>query len=259
MEKTKSFLSSLGIGLVVLLAAIILTGCGHREKLEGRLNPEALQQVAFYETYQLVDLIDPLLRMEEEFTKHRGKADTLSLEQLLNLRNSGLWTDPDFYMKTPVLGTVYVADTAAVNRLFERYAAQFLPEDLKWMWTYKPYEIPGRFDTTDTVATCYQLIALRTVQGQPAITGQSIVSAKKEYEKNMGYALSLQFDDVGARGFSRATSHNIGRALAFVIGDRLYSYPTVNNQIDSGIVNIMGDFTEEEIDELIDFLHEKEQ
>ncbi len=89
------------------------------------------------------------------------------------------------------------------------------------------------------------------------MTGESIISAKKESTPDDQYCISFRFDDNGKQQFSRLTAQNINRYIATVIKGKVYSYPMVMCQVENGNVQVAGNFTEEEINDLIGFLSGK--
>lgn len=150
---------------------------------------------------------------------------------------------------SPVVGMVSVNDTAAVNAIINSPAARTnLPADLKLAWTVKP---SGQMQNG---ADAFSLIALRTVNGQPVLNGDVVTRASSEYDNLQGQVVSMRMNDEGARQWSRITGQNIGKAIAIVLDDQVYSYPNVNSQIDGGSSQISGRFTVEEANDLANVL-----
>ncbi len=149
---------------------------------------------------------------------------------------------------TPEVGFVSVADTAAVNAIIHSPAAKMtLPADLKLAWSVKPQQLQGGGEA-------FNLIALRTVQNQPVLTGDVVVRATSEFDNLQGQVVSMRMNAEGARQWSRITGQNIGKAIAIVLDDQVYSYPNVNSQIDGGSSQISGHFTVEEANDLANVL-----
>ena len=147
---------------------------------------------------------------------------------------------------SPVVGIVNVNDTAAVNKIItSAVASQYLPSDLKLAWTVK---------SIDQANSMFQLVALRTVQNKPVLTGDVVTDASSEYDNLQGQVVSMVMNDEGARAWSRITGQNIGRSIAIVLDDQVYSYPNVNSQIDGGRSQITGNFTVEEANDLSNVL-----
>ena len=58
----------------------------------------------------------------------------------------------------------------------------------------------------------------------------------------------------GAKVWARLTKENIGKAIAIVLDDAVYSAPRVNDEITGGRSSITGDFTAEEARDLANVL-----
>jgi SecD/SecF fusion protein len=148
----------------------------------------------------------------------------------------------------PIVGYVSAADTAAVNAIINSQLAKtILPGDLKLAWTVKPEKLQGGHEA-------FQLIALRTVNGQPVLNGDVVTRATSEFDNLQGQIVSMNMNDEGARQWSRITGGNVGKAIAIVLDDQVYSYPNVNGQIDGGRSQISGHFTLEEANDLANVL-----
>ncbi|MBR4829534.1 MAG: protein translocase subunit SecDF [Muribaculaceae bacterium] len=149
---------------------------------------------------------------------------------------------------SPVLGYVSASDTAAVNKIiYSQIAKTILPADLKLAWTAKPEKMQGGHEA-------FQLVALRTVNKQPVLTGDVVTRATSEFDNLQGSVVSMTMNDEGARRWSLITGQNIGKAIAIVLDDQVYSFPNVNSQIDGGRSQISGRFTPEEASDLANVL-----
>jgi len=58
----------------------------------------------------------------------------------------------------------------------------------------------------------------------------------------------------GAKTWARLTKENIGRSIAIVLDDMVYSFPNVNSEINGGQSEIWGDFTAQEAQDLANVL-----
>jgi len=172
-----------------------------------------------------------------------AKKDELTLAQL-----TGFEALVSGGASSPVVGYVAVGDTAAVNRIIHSPVAKtILPADLKMAWTVKPEKAQNGHEV-------FQLIALRTVNNQPVLNGDVVTRATSEYDNLQGQVVSMTMNDEGARNWSRITGQNIGKAIAIVLDDQVYSFPNVNSQIDGGRSQISGRFTVEEANDLANVL-----
>ena len=149
---------------------------------------------------------------------------------------------------SPVVGYVATSDTAAVNAIINSQVAKtILPADLKLAWTVKGIK-------TQDGHEAFQLVALRTINGQPVLNGDVVTRASSEFDQMQGQVVSMSMNDEGARQWSRITAGNIGKAIAIVLDDQVYSFPNVNGQIDGGRSQISGRFTVEEANDLANVL-----
>jgi SecD/SecF fusion protein len=124
-----------------------------------------------------------------------------------------------------------------------------LPKDLKLAWTVKPssrYQSGGIFE----------LIALKTTpQGNSQLGGEVILNAVHNFDQNRGSAeVSMTMTPSAAQKWADLTGQNIGKSIAIVLDDEVYSYPTVQGKITGGVSQITGNFTIEEAQDLANVL-----
>ncbi|MBR5686297.1 MAG: protein translocase subunit SecDF, partial [Muribaculaceae bacterium] len=149
---------------------------------------------------------------------------------------------------SPVVGYALATDTAAVNSIIHSAVAKtILPGDLKLAWTVKPMK-------SENGQEVFQLVALQTVNGQPVLNGDVVTRASSEFDNLQGQVVSMNMSDEGARQWSRITGQNVGKAIAIVLDDQVYSFPNVNSQIDGGRSQISGQFTVQEANDLANVL-----
>jgi preprotein translocase subunit SecD len=240
-----------GIMILAVVAVIALSfSCNSAVKSKSsNVQKDAVSQIGFYETYSWDEVAEAFINLNNEVKKQNLKPDEFTLEQLLNTRShTEDWSRPEYNNPTPVIGHTLVEDTARVNSIIAQYGAKFLPQDMKLAWSIKPYR-------DSQGPECYELIALKALDGKPYMTGESITSAKKETAPDGQYCVLFRFDDNGKQQFSRLTAQNINRYIATVIKGKVYSYPMVMCQVENGNVQVAGNFTEEEIDDLIGFIY----
>ncbi len=110
------------------------------------------------------------------------------------------------------------------------------------------YEITGNIPSND-----YPNIELAI---EPAITPKDIKEVKKTYRDygDQGAEISLVLTEEGSQKFYLLTRANIAKQIAIVIDNRIVLMPTVSAAITGGRVSIAGDFSEEEIDRMIESL-----
>ena len=228
-----------------------------RKLLQGAANLE------FYETYKLSDVMGSLNALNAQAGSEPAKAaapadstaaaaDSAAVkEQPAPVAGKTLAELTNFQAmnpSSPVVGYVLATDTADVNRIIQSPIAKTtLPADLKLAWTVKP-------EVAQNGREMFQLVALRTVNGQPVLNGDVVTRASSEFDNLQGQVVSMRMNDEGARQWSRITGQNIGKAIAIVLDDQVYSFPNVNSQIDGGSSQISGRFTLEEANDLANVL-----
>ncbi|TDQ17280.1 SecD/SecF fusion protein [Algoriphagus boseongensis] len=171
--------------------------------------------------------------------------------QELDPMNQSLDVSPVISLMKANYGLVYdVRDTVIVNRILknERYAS-FLPRDLKLLWGVKPTKAE---DGTEIL----ELYAIKTTRGsdQAPLEGDVVTDARQTLDQTSRPAVSMQMNAEGARKWRNLTSENIGRRIAVVLDDYVYTAPVVNGEIPSGQSEISGNFTLLEAQDLANIL-----
>jgi len=256
MNALRILLSKSMRGLSVLAVAITgtcLLSCNSTANVsQNDMNKDALAQIGFYKAYNWNGLVDAFIALSKEAAKHNTSPDALTLEQLLGLRDkSAVFSRLDDGTPRPVAGLALVEDTAAVDSIIAKYGPEFLPKDLKLAWGFKPYQ-----PTSDSKGQeCYELIVLKTTDGKPYMTGETIVAAEKEPMPDGRYCIMFTFDEAGKQQFAQLTASSVGGYIADVINDKVYSYPMVVSEVPGGKVQVVGPFSEEDIDNLLNFIY----
>jgi preprotein translocase subunit SecD len=89
------------------------------------------------------------------------------------------------------------------------------------------------------------------VKRRASLTGQNLKDARPNISsQNNRMSVSLSFDAVGARKFERITEENVGRQLAIVLDDVVYTAPVIQEKISGGSALITGNFTDKEASKL---------
>lgn len=83
------------------------------------------------------------------------------------------------------------------------------------------------------------------VQRRPVITGASLTSAEVRPDDQGGWLVAFSLDSEGARVFGEFTGANVGKQLAIVLDDTVYSAPVIRSKIGEGRGQIEGNFTAE--------------
>ncbi|MCH5218661.1 MAG: protein translocase subunit SecD [Muribaculaceae bacterium] len=156
---------------------------------------------------------------------------------------------------TPVIGVVSADNKALVDSILNSdIARQKLPNDFSAVWEVNPvYVLNGqRVDRGTSGAVPYwNLIALK---GEAALEGDAVTSASTENDTFKGQTVNMKMNDRGAREWANLTRNNIGRPIAIVLDNAVYSYPNVNSEITGGSSEITGNFSAAEANDLANVL-----
>ena len=148
-----------------------------------------------------------------------------------------------------MVGYAHIRDTAEINRaIYGDEAKRLFPSDLKLMWGATPME------GTKNVFELYAIKATGT-NGRAPLEGDVIVEAKDEFEQLSGRpSVSMSMNSDGARRWAALTKANVGKAIAIVLDNAVYSAPRVNGEISGGNSQITGNFTIETTKDLANTL-----
>ena len=141
-----------------------------------------------------------------------------------------------------LVGYASVRDTAAIDKLiYGQTAKQVLPSDIKLLWSATP-------EDGIKAKNIFGLYAIKVTSnnGQAPLQGDVVVDAKDEFNHVTGQPeVNMTMNTEGARRWAALTKANVGKAIAIVLDDAVYSAPRVNGEIDGGSSAISGNFTVE--------------
>ncbi|WP_339924785.1 protein translocase subunit SecDF [uncultured Cyclobacterium sp.] len=177
--------------------------------------------------------------LERQLAEGATDADSLGTE-----------ASPLFALLKANYGLVYeLRDTIAINRVMKRDDVKaLLPRDVKFMWSVKPQVQDGM--------ELLELHAIKAPRGtdQAPLEGDVITDARQSLDQASRPAVSMQMNAEGARNWRKLTSENIGRRIAVVLDNYVYTAPTVQGEIPSGQSEITGNFSMEEAKDLANIL-----
>jgi SecD/SecF fusion protein len=153
-----------------------------------------------------------------------------------------------------VVGYANARDTAEINKIiFSDLARQILPAELKLRWGAKAEDFGGQ----NTKGDIFELYALKITEpsGRAPLEGDVITNGKDDFDQMGHPCVSMQMNSDGARRWSQITKQNIGKAVAIVLDDAVYSAPRILTQIDGGNSQITGNFTIEDTKDLANTLN----
>jgi SecD/SecF fusion protein len=166
------------------------------------------------------------------------------LQPMLNRTKDGY-----FPSEGPAIGIAAVKDTARIMSLLKKSQIKAMfPRDLRMLWTVKAYDADGKF---------LQLVAIKAKgrDGRAPLAGNVITDASGDFAQNSSKAeVSMTMNPEGAETWRKLTKDNIGKSIAIVLDDYVYSFPTVQGEIGGGRSSITGNFDITEAKDLANIL-----
>ena len=150
----------------------------------------------------------------------------------------------------PVIGYANYKDTATINDYLAMPEIKAeLPKDLRLKWGVSPSEFDKKGQT-------FELYAIKSTErnGKAPLEGDVVTDAKDEFDQYSKPAVSMTMNSDGARRWAQLTKQNIGRSIAIVLDNYVYSAPNVNSEITGGRSQITGHFTPEQAKDLANVL-----
>jgi SecD/SecF fusion protein len=192
-----------------------------------------------------------------KLTKKDNKDATASKAAELAKKQNPLFTifQPTQGNTLAVVGYANARDTAEVNKIiYSELANQIFPAELKLRWGAKAEDFGGQ----NTKGDIFELYALKITEpsGRAPLEGDVITNGKDDFDQMGHPCVSMQMNSDGARRWSQITKQNIGKAVAIVLDDAVYSAPRILTQIDGGNSQITGsNFTIEDTKDLANTLN----
>ncbi len=207
---------------------------------------------------------DTLASTEEDDTDSLGlaagsettEADSIAaLESAFNPLFDILLPNYDFETNQvgtgPVIGFVAIKDTARVmDYLNRKQVRELLPAQMryaKFLWEAKT--------ENNSDESFMRLIAIAgSRENEAYLQGDAIADAQQSYDELGRPSVTMRMNNQGANIWARMTSDNVGRSVAVVLDNYVYSYPNVNEEIKNGVTEISGSFTVKEAKDLANIL-----
>ena len=146
---------------------------------------------------------------------------------------------------------VAAADKSNIQLINEYLAIEgvdaLIPADVKLAWSNK--------SSLDSSKGVFLLYALKGKDGAmlPALDGSGITSARAQGGQYGGFEVSMNMDSKTTIEWGNITGANVGRSIAIVLDNYVYSAPRVNGRID-GPSSITGNFSAQEAEDLANVL-----
>jgi preprotein translocase subunit SecD len=89
------------------------------------------------------------------------------------------------------------------------------------------------------------------VQDKTAMTGDLLADAQVRIDTRFNEPyVAIDFNAIGAKRFDQITAANVGKRMAIVLDDTVYSAPVIRERISGGSAQISGSFSEQEATDL---------
>jgi SecD/SecF fusion protein len=171
-----------------------------------------------------------------------GKTDSASIANDTAAADSNM-TEAEFAKKHPFFeivrvnsqsGDAYVAekDRDKLMRILAREDIQrVIPSDFQFLFSAKP----------QIIAKGEKYYELFVVKKDPELTGSVVTNARAQISPTTGSPIvEMTMNSEGAREWSRITGANIGKRIAIVLDNAVYSAPVVRSKIPNGSSEIEG-------------------
>jgi|694.fasta_scaffold57529_5 SecD/SecF fusion protein len=147
------------------------------------------------------------------------------------------------------IGYIQSKDTNTLNSFLrlESVKSKF-PSNLVFMY--------GKVDSDDPKSRdILMLYAIKTLDnGQAELEGDHISGATQDYDERGRVAIKMDMDKIGANIWAKMTTRNVGKPIAIVLDNTVYSAPNVNDPITTGNSQISGNYSIKEAKDLAEIL-----
>ncbi|MBA4851720.1 protein translocase subunit SecDF [Emticicia sp. BO119] len=171
------------------------------------------------------------------------KKDSASLAQRQNNAFSNLFIPTGYGV------AVRTKDIARVKEVMDRSDVRALfPANASYVFDIKP-----RANGTNVNEEIVDMYFVKDL-GKAPLEGDVVTNANQDYDERGKPAVEMQMNAEGARKWKALTGANIGRPIAIILDNYVYSAPNVNGEIGGGRSSIAGNFTVEEAQDLANVL-----
>ena len=217
-------------------------------------NAKPAETVAETETTEAAEVTEGEDLLAE--TQAAAAADSAAMDEAAILAANPLFAKLQVYgaVQGPVVGMAQASDTAAINNMLaQKQVKDLFPRKLKFAWAVK---------ASDDKGIWYQLYALKAHDnsGHPSLPdaakgGDIVVDATADFQQITNeFEVSMTMTPEAGKTWAKLTKENVGKCVAIVLDDVVYSAPRVNTEITGGRSSITGGFDTEEANDLANVL-----
>ena len=143
---------------------------------------------------------------------------------------------------------VYLKDTNRANTVLNNPEVRGLfPTDMVYAWERKG------FTTTDN-REVLPIYFIKKPGGRAPLEGDVITDAANDYDETGRPEVTMNMNASGARKWAALTAANVGRPVAILLDNLVYTAPNVQNEITGGRSSITGQFTVEDTKDMSNIL-----
>ena len=154
---------------------------------------------------------------------------------------------------SPFIGVAKSTDTAKVNAILKSKSSRdilnFRRHKFLWSRDAEEYKTSNSF-------TGHSLMAIEIpTSGEPKINGEDVVNASQSFDTKSKPSVALSFNSNMADTWAKWTEEKVGKVIAIVLDDQVFSSPYIRQKITGGNTEISGGFeTIEEAQDLANIL-----
>ncbi len=243
---------------------IELAGVNDKERVRSYLQSTANLQFFEVYTFENKDFQNGIIAADKAIeaslngttdTNNLAKADTSKLSLNKNpLLKTVQFTQPfqgknGQYVYPAEIGYTLKKDTSKLNAYLAmpEVRAKF-PSNLVFMY--------GKVENEDAKnKEVLPIYAIKTLDnGQAELEGDHVANAAQDFDERGKVAIKMNMDKLGTSIWAKMTTKNVGKPLAIVLDNIVYSAPNVNDAITTGNSSISGNYSLKTAQDLAEIL-----
>lgn len=129
------------------------------------------------------------------------------------------------------IGRAMIRDTGTIMKYLDLPAVKnTFPSNAKLLWSKQDRDVNGK------AAPYLDLYVIKTIPGKEGaeLEGNAIENATQEFDQLSNVTVAMSMNTAGSRTWARMTERNVGKPIAIVLDDIVYSAPNVTEKIEGG-------------------------